>query len=199
MLPNNYINILEHCNKCDISLYRKNVVKGYGNTNSKLMFIGEAPGIKEDKEGIPFVGNAGILFNRSLYIIGFAKEDIFVTNIIKCKSKNNRTPTITEIKNCKFYLQCELEFIKPDIIVLLGNTALRSYFGVNNLMISKYRGKIIGYNNTIILPLYHPSYIIRNYDNNKILINWYNDFIQIIKIYKIMINPLHTTNIRKYE
>ena len=197
MFSDNYINTLVNCTKCDISLTRKHVVIGYGNTNSKLMFIGEAPGAKEDKHGIPFVGNAGILFNKSLDNIGFSREDIFVTNVIKCRPINNRTPNLTQVNNCKIYLEYELDFIKPKIIVLLGNTAMRVYFGNNNLKITQFRGKVVNINNTIILPIYHPSYVIRNLSDDKITNNWYNDFIQIVNIYKKVVNPLHTTKLVK--
>jgi DNA polymerase len=161
------------------------------------MFIGEAPGAQEDKYGVPFVGNAGILFNKSLDNIGFSREDIFVTNVIKCRPTNNRTPNLTQVNNCKIYLEYELDFIKPKIIVLLGNTAMRVYFGNNNLKITQFRGKVVNINNTIILPIYHPSYVIRNLDDDKITNNWYNDFIQIVNIYKKVVNPLHMTKLVK--
>ncbi len=193
-IQNNIYNINTHtisqCNKCDISINRKSIVNGNGNTSKQgIMFIGEAPGYYEDKSGVPFVGNSGKLFNNILNLFGITRQDVYVTNIIKCRPPNNRSPLMREIKNCVPYLKAELFTIEPKIIVLLGNIALNVYFNKSNLKVSKFRGYIIPTKNTIVVPTYHPSYVLRNSDNRKLLYSYVNDFYNIAILYRQYINP----------
>jgi len=183
------------CNKCDISLSRKTIVSGNGNTNKNgLMFIGEAPGYYEDKYGVPFIGNSGILFNNLLKLIGLTRNNVYTTNIIKCRPPNNRSPLIREINNCLPYLKQELILYNPKIIVLLGNIALNVYFNKNNLKISDFRGYIIPINNKIIIATYHPAYVLYNKSNDNLIKSYTNDFINIGLMYKRYVNPFITFN-----
>jgi uracil-DNA glycosylase len=180
------------CNKCDISIDRKQIVNGYGNINSKILFIGEAPGYYEDKHGVPFVGASGNLFNNLLNHIGLSRKDVYVTNVLKCRPPRNRTPLVGEVNNCLDYLKFEIATLNPKIVILLGNIAFRTYFGNHKLAIKQYRGRIIPIKDRYIIPMYHPSYILYNKDNRDLINSYYNDFITISKLYRYCVNPLLT-------
>ncbi len=187
---------IDKCNKCDLNISRNNIVNGAGNTNKRgIMFIGEAPGYYEDKYAIPFIGNSGTLLNNILLLIGLKRNDIYITNIIKCRPPNNRSPLAREIKNCVPYLRQELLELNPIIIVLLGNTALNVFFNKYNLKVSNIRGYYIKNIDRVILTTFHPSYILRNKDNNTLLKQYINDFILIGKLYRELINPFITFKI----
>ena len=181
------------CNKCDSSHFRNNIVNGSGNINSNIFFIGEAPGFQEDKYGIPFIGNSGDLLMKTLALFDIYRKDIYITNVVKCRPYsmyNNRAPNAIEINNCKNYLINEIKVGNPKIIVLLGGVALKTYFGVNNLSISKVLGRVIKYNDRYIIATYHPSYVLRNSDNNWIINKHINSFRKVAILYKEFINPL---------
>lgn len=137
------------------------IVFGEGNPNADIMFIGEAPGKEEDKHGRPFVGRAGQLLNRALEKVGLQRSDVFITNVVKCRPPNNRTPTHEEIQTGKALLNKEIEVVAPKIICTLGSTALRCLFE-ENIKISSARGNTKTYHNTPVIPTYHPAYILRN-------------------------------------
>ena len=186
----------KNCKKCDLHITRKNIVWGKGNTNASLMFIGEAPGYYEDKFGIPFYSDAsaGSLLSLLLDKYNFDRDrDIYITNVIRCRPPNNRTPSIIEIKNCRVNLLYEIKQVNPKIIVLLGRVALQSFFNTS-LSIRKSRGKVIKIKDKYIIPTYHPSYI--NYNKgtiyyNSLLNDIDKDFNKIYRLYKILIDPLH--------
>ena len=117
------------CTKCKLCQERNNVVIGKGNKNADIMFIGEGPGADEDKEGIPFVGKAGKLMDKAFEGVGIKKEEIYIANIVKCRPPNNRNPEDEEASCCKEYLESQINLIKPKIIVLLGNVALKNVLG----------------------------------------------------------------------
>ena len=114
------------CNKCNLCRNRTNTVFGTGNKNAEIMFIGEGPGAEEDKEGIPFVGRAGKLMNMAFQGLGINREEVYICNIVKCRPPNNRTPLKEEAVACLDYLRAQVMEVKPKIIVLLGNTALKN-------------------------------------------------------------------------
>lgn len=180
--------MINNCFKCDISLYRRNIVNGYGNKNATIMFIGEAPGGMEDKYGIPFVGPAGKLFNKVLKICNLSRSEIYVTNIIKCRPPGNRIPSNIEINNCFPNLINEIKEVNPKIIMLLGSIALKSYFNNDNARITKCVGSVIRLTGKIVILNYHPAHIL--YDNSK-----YDEFLNIFKkmldVYKSEFNPFH--------
>lgn len=152
--------MMKNCYDCNLCLYRKTIVNGQGVKPSPVMIIGEAPGAREDKLAIPFVGNAGMLLNRELNSYNlFRDTNIYVTNAVKCKPIDNRTPTVNEILKCRKYLIKEIQECNPKFILLLGNTALSI---INKNGIHKHRGKIYKAGNILFISTYHPAYIIRN-------------------------------------
>ena len=164
------------CQKCGLCAARKQAVFGDGNENAVLMFVGEGPGEQEDNIGIPFVGAAGHLLDDYLLAVGIRREDVYIANIVKCRPPNNRTPENDEINCCIEYLKKQIMLIKPKIIVLLGNTALKSVFG-EEYSITKSRGIWLEKKGIKYLPTYHPAALLR--DESK-KIDFWNDLKQII-------------------
>ena len=150
------------CPKCTLPGDR--IVWGYGNYKNRVIFIGEAPGAEEDKLGKPFVGRSGKLLTKMLNDSGIRRELVYITNVVKCRPENNRTPTKDEIKLCSRFLKYEIQNIKPEIIVTLGSTST-SYF-LKNFNISSIAGSIVktkvGLVNYRLYPLHHPAYVLRN-------------------------------------
>ncbi len=152
-------NVIE-CTKCELSKTRINAVPGKGNFQSDVIFVGEAPGRNEDKNGEPFVGIAGQRLNLALDEAGVSRESIYITNVVKCRPPNNRVPTISERSTCQDYLQKEISIIKPKIICILGNTAFNSILGGSE--ITKYRGKIVKKDKQFYFLTVHPAATIYN-------------------------------------
>ena len=148
------------CTKCELSKTRTNSVPGKGNFQSDVIFVGEAPGRNEDKNGEPFVGIAGQRLTLALDEAGASRESIYITNVVKCRPPNNRVPTISERNTCQDYLQKEISIIKPKIICILGNTAFNSILGGSE--ITKYRGKIVKKDNQFYFLTVHPAATIYN-------------------------------------
>ena len=139
------------------------VVYGQGNPNAELMIIGEAPGQKEDELGKPFVGRSGELLTNTLQALGIKREDIFITNVVKCRPPNNRTPTQEEVDLYKkYFLIPEIKIIRPKIIITVGNIAFKAILSDTGLTISKARGQLFQRGNFLIIPTFHPAYILRN-------------------------------------
>lgn len=152
-----------NCDRCTLSLERTKIVPGVGNKHSAVVFLGEAPGTCEDELGQPFVGRSGILLNKMLESIGLSREDVFITNTVKCRPPNNRPPTYTEKHTCSNYLDYELEVIQPKIIVGLGLTAGKTLNGNKDVEMRLIRGHILDYNNkTKYMITYHPAALLRN-------------------------------------
>ena len=128
------------CKKCRLCKNRTNVVFGDGNKEADVMFIGEGPGADEDSKGLPFVGKAGKLMNMAFEGIGIRRENVYIANIVKCRPPSNRTPEDDEANSCLDYLRNQVILIKPKIIVLLGNVALKNVCG-KDLGITNARGK----------------------------------------------------------
>lgn len=150
------------CHLCELAKSRTNVVFGEGSEMSKVMFIGEAPGEMEDKSGRPFVGKAGETLTKMIEnVLGIKREDVYIANVVKCRPPNNRVPTPSECASCKPYLQKQIELISPKLIVALGGTALNALTG-QNYSIMKMRGGVLDYHGIVLIPTYHPSFIIRN-------------------------------------
>jgi len=162
-----------NCKKCNLYKTRTNPVIGAGSLNSEIMFIGEAPGFNEDKQGKPFVGQAGKIFDELLNSINLKREDIYITNILKCRPPQNRNPTQEEITSCTPHLNTQINIIKPKIICCLGNFATDFILKKFNLKdkiqgISKIHGEIFNVSTLTgiikIIPLYHPA--VATYNNN---------------------------------
>lgn len=130
-----------------------------GNPGSDLMFIGEAPGFHEDKQGLPFVGAAGQLLDRMLESIGLDRNKCTICNVIKCRPPGNRDPLPDEIEACSSYLQAQIDFIKPAVIVTLGNFATRYLLG-KPVSISKVRGERFEKHGATVIPTFHPAAVL---------------------------------------
>ena len=145
------------------SLDASRIVYGEGNPDAEIMLIGEAPGLKEDQLGKPFVGRSGQLLTKTLQSVGIQRENIFITNVVKCRPPNNRTPTRKEILAYKQLLLIpEITIIQPKIIITLGSTALKALIDDNKQEITKMRGTLHTFNGIPLIPTYHPAYILRN-------------------------------------
>jgi len=151
------------CTHCPLGkLGRTNVVFGEGNPNAKLMFIGEGPGKEEDQQARPFIGRSGKLLTRVLESLGILREQVYITNIVKCRPPQNRKPYPIESKTCKnLLLLNQIQIINPQAICTLGGTPLEGLLE-KKVKISQAHGKAIVFNSTIIVPTYHPAYILRN-------------------------------------
>ncbi|MDH5431289.1 MAG: uracil-DNA glycosylase [Nitrosopumilus sp.] len=159
-------NVIE-CIKCDLCKTRTNSVPGKGNFKSSVIFVGEAPGKNEDKNGEPFIGVAGKKLSAALESAGVSREDVYITNIVKCRPPKNRIPTSTERETCQDYLKQEISIIKPKIICILGNTAFNSLLGGSE--ITKFRGKIVLKDNQLYFLTVHPAATIYNQELIKVL------------------------------
>jgi len=155
--------IIKNCKKCKLHETRINTVFGEGSANAKVMIIGEAPGKDEDISGKPFVGRAGKLLTEILSSINLERNDIFITNTVKCRPPENRNPHDDEIKSCSGYLDEQIKLINPKVIVLLGKIAANRILNIDE-PISNLRGKkyFIKENNIPIIVFYHPAYLLRS-------------------------------------
>ncbi len=160
-----------NCRRCDLWKTRNNSVLGEGNLDAKILFVGEAPGFNEDKQGKPFVGKAGMVFDKLLDFANLKREEIYITNVLKCRPPQNRNPFPGEVKACSLYLNSQIEAIKPDKICALGNFAtsfILKKFGLQNKVagISRIHGKTFTVSTLAdpikIIPLYHPA--VATYD-----------------------------------
>ena len=151
---------INHCKKCTLCTIRKKTVFGSGNKHADWMFIGESPEEHEEEQGMPFVGNAGLLFTEMIRAIGLTKEEIFITNILKCRPPSNREPHTDEIKSCNDYLIRQQQLIKPKIIVALGHIAAQTLLKTDKPL-AKLRGKTGYFNHTPVVVIYHPAYLLR--------------------------------------
>jgi DNA polymerase len=156
------------CTRCaHLACSRTQTVFGVGNPNADLMFIGEAPGADEDQQGEPFVGRAGQLLTRILKAMNFAREDVYIANILKCRpdmpagSFGNRPPTPAEMQTCRPYLVEQIEIIQPSVLVALGAVAVEGLLGTRATM-RELRGRWHSYNNIPLMITYHPAYLLRN-------------------------------------
>jgi DNA polymerase len=150
------------CSRCKLhGLGRHNVVFGVGNPNADLMFVGEAPGHDEDLQGIPFVGRAGQLLTKIIEAINLRREDVYIANVIKCRPPENRNPEPDEVDMCEPFLFRQVQVIRPRIIVALGTFAARALLRSKE-PISRMRGQIFKYGDALLIPTFHPAYVLRN-------------------------------------
>lgn len=159
------------CQLCPhLAATRTQTVFGVGNPEAKLMFVGEAPGADEDKQGEPFVGAAGQLLTKMIAAMGLSREQVYIANVLKCRpdmpkgSTGNRKPTPAEMQTCLPYLLAQIEIIQPTMMVALGATAVEGLFGPfqQGTSIGRLRGKFMDFRGTPVMPTYHPSYLLRN-------------------------------------
>jgi len=164
------------CVNCNLSKSRKNAVPGIGNEKSDVIFVGEAPGRNEDLQGKPFVGTAGQILSEALEYAGFTRDQVYITNVVKCRPPNNRQPITEERDACRQYLAEELKIIKPKIICILGNTAYSSL--LDGSAITKNRGKLVKNNDQLYFVTVHPAAIIYNPGLRQVL---KDDFVLLAK------------------
>ncbi|NHH97930.1 Uracil-DNA glycosylase, family 4 [Candidatus Nitrosotalea sp. FS] len=164
------------CTNCSLSKSRTNAVPGNGNYHSDVIFVGEAPGRNEDLQGKPFVGTAGQILSEALEYAGFTRDQVYITNVVKCRPPNNRQPITEERAACRPYLSEELEIIKPKIICILGNTAYSSL--LDGSEITKNRGKIVKNNGLLYFVTVHPAAVIYNPSLRQVL---KDDFVFLAK------------------
>jgi len=154
------------CEKCELSKTRRTIVEGIGPIPSTIMFVGEAPGAAEDKQGIPFVGESGKVFDEILERVGLKREDVFITNVVRCRPPQNRNPKPSEIRACLPFLLEEIKKVKPNVIVPLGNVALKALTDLTG--VSYFEGKILFHPvfDCFIIPCLHPAALFRDLQEN---------------------------------
>jgi DNA polymerase len=152
---------VQNCTLCGLCHTRTQTVFGTGNQNANWLIIGEAPGQQEDEQGQPFVGVAGQLLTEMLRAIGLNRDQVFIANILKCRPPNNRDPHIDEIKSCHDYLQRQQQLIKPKIMLAVGRIAAQALLNTTEPL-AKLRGKVHTLNNTPLVVVYHPAYLLRS-------------------------------------
>jgi len=149
------------CSRCKLhTLGRTQVVFGVGDPTADLMFVGEAPGADEDIQGEPFVGRAGQLLTKIIEAIGLRREDVYIANVIKCRPPGNRNPEPDEVEQCEPFLFRQIDTVKPKVIVALGKFAAQCLLRSND-PITRIRGREFKYRDAILIPTYHPAYLLR--------------------------------------
>jgi DNA polymerase len=149
------------CTKCSLHAHRTQTVFGTGNKTAQWLFIGEAPGAEEDRQGEPFVGRAGQLLNAMLFAIGLKRQEIYIANVLKCRPPNNRDPQGIEVERCEPYLLRQIDLIAPKIIIAMGRFAAHSLMKTD-MALGKLRGRRLAYHGIPLIVTYHPAYLLRN-------------------------------------
>jgi DNA polymerase len=153
---------LGDCQRCPLAKTRTNLVFGAGDPNAQLMFVGEAPGRDEDREGIPFVGRAGQLLTKIIQAINMTRNQVYIANILKCRPPNNRNPETEEIEKCYPFLQQQIKVIQPRIICALGAFAAQTLLQTKT-PIGRLRGRGHPFNkHSLVIPTYHPAFLLRD-------------------------------------
>jgi len=154
------------CTRCGSCAGRTQVVNTHGNHSARLMFIGEAPGADEDVQGKPFVGRAGQLLTKMIEAMGIKREEVIIGNVNRCRPPGNRQPTLEEAAICRPFLFREIAVIQPEVIVVMGNTALRNLLEVRE-GITRVRGKFQDFRGIKVMPTFHPAYLLRDPSKKK--------------------------------
>jgi len=152
---------LGDCKRCNLYRHRRHIVFGSGNPETRLLFVGEGPGEDEDIQGKPFVGRAGQLLTKIINSINLTREEVYITNIIKCRPPSNRNPELDEINACQPFLLKQLDAIQPKIICALGTFAAQTLLKTDE-KISSLRGRFISYRNSKLIATFHPAFLLRN-------------------------------------
>jgi len=150
-----------NCTRCPLYQGRTTIVHTDGNQRARLMFVGEAPGADEDVQGRPFVGRAGQLLTKIIEAIGFKREEVLIGNVNRCRPPGNRPPTTEEAAMCKPFLLREIALARPEVIVVLGNTAMKNLLDTK-IGITKLRGEFQEYQGAKVMPTFHPAYLLRD-------------------------------------
>lgn len=156
------------CTRCDLCETRRNVVFGAGNPKAGLMFVGEAPGDQEDRQGLPFVGRAGQLLTKIIEAMKLTRQDVYIANILKCRPPDNRMPLPTEILACEENIKRQIDIIKPAVICTLGKFASQTLLRTQ-IPITALRGRFQDYNGIKVMPTFHPAYLLRNPQDKRLV------------------------------
>ncbi len=148
------------CTRCPLHQGRTHAVPGAGPVDAEIMFIGEAPGFHEDRQGLPFVGAAGQLLEKLLASIDLRREDVYITNVVKCRPPGNRDPEPGEIEACSMYLDQQLALIRPKVVVTLGRHSMARWFPDAKISAIHGRAKRVG--DMVVVPMWHPAAALRN-------------------------------------
>ena len=157
---------LGECTRCRLHLGRRTIVFGVGNPVAQLMFIGEGPGFDEDSQGEPFVGAAGQLLNKIIQAIDMTREEVYIANVVKCRPPENRDPEQDEAKTCIPYLERQIESVRPRVICTLGRVAAQAVLSTDKSL-GRIHGRTFHVADAIVVPTYHPAYLLRNPDKKK--------------------------------
>ena len=152
---------LGDCTRCKLHRGRTRLVFGVGNPQAELMFVGEGPGAEEDRQGEPFVGKAGQLLTRMIEAMGFARSQVYIANVVKCRPPENRDPEPDEIESCEPFLKAQIAALRPRVIVALGRFAVQTLLR-DGSPISRQRGRWREYQGVRCMPTFHPAYLLRN-------------------------------------
>lgn len=174
-----WLHELMQCSQCELRHEGNRGPTRYsGDPASPLMFVGEGPGGVEDEYGVPLVGPSGQLLDKALWSVGLTRDHVYVTNIVKCRPKNNRTPTLEEGKRCaNIHLLREIEMVQPKVIVCLGKVAFQYFYG-KTASIMRNRGIWFNYHGIPVMPTYHPAFLLRQTGKDLVESKWqvYYDF-----------------------
>ncbi|HEX9774019.1 MAG TPA: uracil-DNA glycosylase [Actinomycetota bacterium] len=169
------------CTRCALAEGRTQVVYGSGNPHADVMFVGEAPGFHEDRQGAPFVGAAGGLLGGLLESVGLTRDDVYIANVLKCRPPGNRDPLPGEIEACKPWLKEQLELVDPKVVCTLGNFATRLLLG-KPVGITRVRGQRFGFQGRVLIPTFHPAAILRGNRQSPQMANMEDDFRLLVKV-----------------
>ena len=157
---------LGECTRCKLHTGRRTLVFGVGNPDADLLFVGEAPGRDEDREGVPFVGRAGQLLTKIIASIGLTRDEVYIANVIKCRPPNNRNPELDEVQSCEPFLFRQLDAVRPKVVMALGAFAIRTLLGTDQ-SISRLRGRVYDYRGAKLVPTFHPAFLLRSPDRKR--------------------------------
>lgn len=171
--------LVQSCRHCALGNTRTNAVFGEGNPQARLMFIGEGPGGDEDRLGRPFVGRAGQLLDKMILAMQFTREEVYIANVVKCRPPGNRVPSPDEAIACIGYLKRQIQLIQPEVIVLLGATAVSFLLGKTE-GITRLRGKWLAYEGIPVMPTFHPAFLLRQESAKR---DAWNDLKMVMKVF----------------
>jgi DNA polymerase len=171
--------LLGDCQRCNLAATRTRLVFGVGSPQARLLFVGEAPGVDEDRQGEPFVGEAGAILNRIIEAMGLKREQVYICNVLKCRPPANRHPHKDEIETCTPYLAQQIRVIGPELIVALGTSAAQTLLQ-NKEPISQLRGQFHSYLGIPVMPTFHPSFLLHHKDNKQHYWDVWNDMVQVL-------------------
>lgn len=178
------------CTRCPLHGQRTQAVFGTGNPFAEIMVIGEGPGEEEDRQGLPFVGKSGQLLDKILEAAGFSRnENVYIANIVKCRPPGNREPEPEERAACLPWLMEQIDLIQPNLIILLGSTALKGLIDPEG-KITRVRGTWIQWNDIWVMPTYHPSALLRNPELKKEV---WEDMKAVVRKYREVVDPHHVS------